>query len=81
MIKAIISVREHDQAAFPEVGMRNRLVITRPTVKGIRTVALKLAAGRPCRVEMYNEDRFYVPTAPITVFLNVKPPPEVTSSE
>lgn len=54
MIRAIVSLRQPD-GRYPEVGMTDRTVIDRGSVKAVRKAGLSYAHGVPCRIEYHNE--------------------------
>lgn len=53
MIRAIVSLRQPN-GRYPEVGMTDRTVIDRGSVKAVRKAALSWATG-PCRIEYHND--------------------------
>lgn len=54
MIRAIVSLRQPD-GTYREVGMTDRTVIDRGSVKAVRKAALSYAQQRNCRIEYHNE--------------------------
>jgi len=70
MITAIVAIWPENAHYWPETGMTHRMIVSRSSFDAIIRASRILANGKPCRIEAYQSDKFYVKCPDIVTYLN-----------